>query len=119
MTERRRCGQCEKKLPVEWSKQRPYCERCSKQRDAFGPYVNQLDKYGLTVTQYNNILDNQHGCCAICGTHNADERLVIDHDHKTGYVRGLLCNSCNAGLGFFRDSQWRLNMAANYLAQAG
>ena len=50
--------------------------------------------------------------CVICGS---DEKLVVDHDHQTGKVRGMLCNHCNRGLGHFRDDPLLLEFAAQYL----
>lgn len=50
--------------------------------------------------------------CVICG---ANEKLVIDHDHNTGKIRGLLCGHCNRGLGHFRDDPTLLEFAAQYL----
>ena len=50
--------------------------------------------------------------CVICGS---DESLVVDHDHKTGKIRGMLCNHCNRGLGHFRDDPELLVFAAEYL----
>jgi hypothetical protein len=60
----------------------------------------------------------QHGQCKICNTFKMNRgrgRLVIDHCHSTGDVRGLLCHSCNVGLGFFRDNPKFLESAATYL----
>jgi hypothetical protein len=50
--------------------------------------------------------------CVICGS---QEKLVVDHDHKTGEIRGLLCNHCNRGLGHFKDDPMLLEFAAQYL----
>lgn len=79
-------------------------------------------KFGITEKQFDDMLALQAGCCAICGCepdeangHRHKHRLCIDHDHKTGIVRGLLCTTCNGGLGYFRDDPERLLMAYEYL----
>jgi len=79
--------------------------------------------YGITAKDYDELLHNQNGVCAICEQPETltDRRtgkiafLAVDHDHKTGKVRGLLCSRCNCGLGHFRDSVPLINKAATYL----
>ncbi len=82
-------------------------------------YEIQLrQKYGMTYEQYEKMLWDQKGKCAICGTPASREpfgRLCVDHDHATGVVRALLCRGCNAGLGQFEDNIGRLEGAVQYL----
>jgi hypothetical protein len=76
-------------------------------------------QYGMTEADYLALLEQQAGACLICGRspqEAGDPRLVVDHDHATGRVRGLLCTDCNLGLGRFADSIERLASAARYLA---
>jgi hypothetical protein len=79
-------------------------------------------KYGITLAEYEAMVSKQHGLCAICHqeevTKTADGRvasLCVDHCHKTGTVRGLLCRSCNAGLGKLKDDKQLLLNAIRYL----
>lgn len=78
-------------------------------------------KYGLTLDEINNLLVLQDYSCAICddpidfGSPNKNEKPHIDHDHVSGKVRGLLCLTCNTGLGMFRDSRDLLGAADKYL----
>lgn len=58
----------------------------------------------------------QEGKCAICGVDPGYGQLVLDHDHETNLIRGLLCRPCNSGLGFFKDDPERLRKAAYYIA---
>jgi hypothetical protein len=71
--------------------------------------------FGITLDDYDQILLEQNGGCAICGTPPKTKRLSIDHDHTTGRIRGLLCNDCNAGLGFFQESVGRFRRALAYM----
>lgn len=60
--------------------------------------------YGVTLEQYDQMCEQQGGVCAICGSVDPNgRRLAVDHDHKTGKVRGLLCSRCNLGAGFIED----------------
>ena len=73
-------------------------------------------KYGLSADAYWTLWREQNGLCAICGE-EPERDLVVDHCHMHGHVRGLLCGSCNSGLGFFRDSASALCAADRYLAK--
>jgi hypothetical protein len=72
-----------------------------------------LHKYGITREEQDRIILMQLGCCAICS--RPEKFLVIDHCHKTGHVRGLLCHPCNRGIGQLNDDADRLFAAAEYL----
>jgi hypothetical protein len=63
------------------------------------------------------MLARQRGVCKICKLKYA-KRLCIDHDHQSGEVRGLLCSSCNSGLGFYKDDSRLLREAAGYMDEA-
>lgn len=76
----------------------------------------RVEKYGLSFEEFSVLLDQQEGRCAICNT-EFDGEPMVDHDHITRRVRGLLCKHCNTGLGMFRDSQLRLRSAAAYLGR--
>jgi hypothetical protein len=52
-------------------------------------------RQGLTIAQYDELLEAQGGVCAICGRPPKNRRLAVDHNHKTGKIRGLLCWVCN------------------------
>lgn len=73
--------------------------------------------YGISLNQYNLLLESQNGNCAICGKHWTEKRRrhAVDHDHATGEVRGLLCSECNGGLGMFADKTELLQNAISYL----
>ena len=73
--------------------------------------------YGIGLEEYNTLLTEQQGVCAICGSHPTKERrLAVDHCHTTGEVRGLLCFRCNATLGKFNDDITLFQKAIEYLA---
>jgi len=71
----------------------------------------------ITEEEYTQLLEAQDNSCAICGfkPQKHEKQLCVDHDHSTGKVRGLLCSSCNLGIGNFYDNSTRLRKAANYL----
>ncbi len=77
--------------------------------------------YGLSEEDYDRMLAEQEGCCAICERHAEvlGQPLGVDHDHGTKAVRGLLCDDCNLGLGKFRDRIDLLDAASVYLRRHG
>ena len=72
--------------------------------------------FNLTPEEYASMLEEQGGICRICGNPPTDKKaLCVDHNHDTGAVRGLLCSTCNTGLGQFQDSPDMLQKAREYL----
>jgi hypothetical protein len=75
-------------------------------------------RYGITIDEYEERIAQQGGGCAICGSEtagNGNRNLHVDHCHKTGEVRGVLCHSCNVILGLAKDQPEILQRAALYL----
>jgi len=76
-------------------------------------------KYKITVEEFDLLLAKQNGRCAICGSDKPgrprDKYFGVDHDHRTGAVRALLCFFCNTSLGGFKDSVKILQKAIDYL----
>lgn len=71
--------------------------------------------YNLTPEQWEGMYLAQSGRCLICDEEIPRGSFHVDHDHASGAVRGLLCSSCNSGLGMFKDDIYRLQRAINYL----
>ena len=105
---RYRCKNCH----LDQSKQRWQRTGGRNQRLA-----NLKNKFGLTEDQYDELLATQGGGCAICGRTPAEmgKTLPVDHCHANGHVRGILCSSCNTGIGMFGDDVERLRSAIKYL----
>jgi DNA repair exonuclease SbcCD ATPase subunit len=88
------------------------------QQDGRARWWDIKKKYDITKEQYEMMLTKQNHQCYICGVKHTDKhrkRLFIDHNHENGKIRGLLCQSCNTGLGHFRDNPILLEQAINYL----
>lgn len=76
-------------------------------------------RYGVTADRYDQMMQEQGGVCAICEMPNTNgRRLAIDHDHKTGVIRGLLCGTCNTSIGHAKDDPDRLRAMADYLERS-
>ena len=123
--ERANCKECDVARHKEWArKNREHLREYGKTRyrekiDKWAQHI--LRKYNLTPTDYDALLQRQGSACAICGEgnpHNKQGRFNIDHCHKTGRVRGLLCWRCNVAIGKMMDDPHRLRMAATYLEQS-
>lgn len=97
------------------------CKRCKfrkrKERDTLEPSrMRRMDlkaKYCMSLADYVAMRERQEGRCAICGTE--EERLVVEHNHRTGKVRALLCHLCNAMIGCAREEPAILLAALAYL----
>jgi len=74
-------------------------------------------RFRMSLVEYQALLKRQKGRCAICKRRYAHQRLGVDHNHRTKKVRGLLCDCCNRGLGYFKDSPAFLRTAAKYLGR--
>ena len=100
------CAYCGKKLPDH---RRRFCS------DACNYKARRNETYGLTPDELQALLA-QHSVCAICHSDQWGKKgPVVDHDHETGRVRGILCGNCNMGLGRFKDDPLRLARAIAYL----
>jgi copper chaperone CopZ len=90
----------------------------------FKRYIKRV--YNISFNEYEEMLKKQNGVCAICHKNNSKndyrtnecQRMHIDHCHKTGNVRGLLCNKCNQGIGFFEDNIILLASSIIYLQKS-
>jgi len=96
-----------------------HCKDCNKKyREQKKEKVKDYQlkrKFGLSLDEYQKMLEEQKGVCKICGQVENNKQLAVDHCHTTGQIRGLLCGSCNRGIGYFRDSQDLLLKAVQYL----
>lgn len=75
--------------------------------------------YGITIDEYDTILAAQGGVCAICRGGTSKRHFAVDHNHKSGHVRGLLCARCNSALARFMDKRVNVGRAYRYLGADG
>jgi hypothetical protein len=119
-----------KKLRKEWriknkkSEQERYrryrSNRANIQKIKINARRNKIRTYGLSVKEHSDMLAAQNGVCAVCGDINHNGwNLAIDHDHKTGKVRGLLCNKCNTAIGGCRDNIYIIFKFLDYMMERG
>ncbi len=133
--EEKRCNCCKKiKKMLEFSKKcdtldgyTTYCKKCKnkwnsnwrKRNPDIVKSMNLKHYNNIDLNSYNEMFVKQKGKCAICNKHQSEFKrsLAVDHDHKTGKIRKLLCVKCNAGLGQFNDNVSLLNSAISYLKE--
>jgi hypothetical protein len=130
------CYKC-KELEVPEGKKYKLCKPCNafaskvwrqKNPEKYREYENKRDKittsdnwrlrrYGISKEEFSSLLTKQNNVCAICKTDTPGRgrNFHVDHNHKTGKIRGLLCDKCNRGLGYFNDSLDVLKSALGYL----
>jgi len=93
-------------------------EYCPEKREE-----SRIKSYGLSLQEYDDMMEAQGGGCAICGSSDPKTprggRFCVDHNHETNEVRGLLCSSCNRALGLFGDDPNVLSKAVVYLYEKG
>jgi len=106
------CKDCHRDITAEYRAANPEKHRLTRMKG----HVRRT--YGLSWPEYLAFYEEQEGHCAICDDFHellAQNGLVVDHDHATGIVRGLLCTRCNVALGAFGDSIEGLMLAIEYL----
>ena len=126
------CKTCKMELPMEdfypvtseKLYRRKECKKCNNanQRKRYKPELrkNQHLKtlYGITLDEYNSILESQDKKCSICNTstpNGKNNSFHLDHDHATNKIRGILCHSCNLMIGQAKDDVTILKSAIDYL----
>ena len=98
------CKECRNARLADWYKE---TERSQRSRA-----YHLKNTYNMTLEEYDILLQEQSGGCAICGKTG---QLHVDHSHITGKVRGLLCPTCNRGIGQLQEDSSLLRLAAAYL----
>jgi hypothetical protein len=118
----RRCQACGKDISPMRSDAKWCDDACSRagrpQRKEIALRCRLKTQYGMTLEDYNAMVERQGGGCAICGTteiRGYGKRQAIDHCHDSNRVRGILCGNCNRGLGAFNHDPDLLVSAASYL----
>lgn len=111
------CKECQNRRSKKWQTEHPEKTQQSQRKNALR---RRLKTLCMTQEDFDRLMIEQGGKCAICGTSDPKgrgNRLVPDHDHKTGAHRGLLCSNCNVALGMFFDDLSTLGAAIQYLGK--
>ena len=112
------CKTCDNERRKAWKEANPEANQRSSRNNQL------LKRYGMTLSEYEELLNGQNGKCGICYTsenytghtgYRKDWSWSVDHCHKTGKIRGLLCNNCNRALGLFKDNKEVMLKALSWL----
>jgi len=103
-------------MPWSKAKRATYMRRWDRNQPMDQREKDLKRRFGLSLGEYDDLIQKQQGGCAICGGKDqTGRRLSVDHDHSTDQVRGLLCGNCNRALGAFQDNPVLIERAARYL----
>lgn len=111
------CSTCKSDLPVSYFK-RQLINSDGLMGECMECYRNRIlvRKFGITSAIYDTMLKEQNGVCAICEKPcNTGRMLAVDHCHKTGKVRGLLCSKCNRALGLLEENKNIISSMIGYI----
>lgn len=122
------CCKCKVEKPIsQFKKSKRFaigygyvCKECHRKQSKLSSIERN---FGISITKFKSMEKAQGGTCAICGKKESRRRrgtvvrLAIDHNHKTGEIRGLLCTRCNTAIGLFDDCPKLLKKAIAYLEQ--
>jgi len=133
--ETRTCPTCGEEKPTEnFYRDKRQCKSCLRdsqrryraERPDYHHGRNLKQRYGISVDEYETLIANQNSTCPICEVEIPDtigykekRAAVVDHNHETGEVRGILCSSCNLVLGYARENTHTLYKAIVYLSERG
>ncbi len=96
--------------------QRKYREINSKRVKELSRKTHIMRKFGITIEEYDAMSSAQNGVCAICENYCATGyKLAVDHNHKTGKIRALLCKNCNTAIGLLKENTDTMTKAIKYL----
>lgn len=113
-----RCKNCHYKQHKEWVEDNEDKVRVYRAKDPW-TLDKRCRRHGITSEEFWVMYEEQDGTCPVCDKGIEAEDSAIDHNHKTGEVRGILCKSCNRALGLLGDNPNTLIRGSKYLQKKG
>ena len=117
-----RCTKCNRtKTGRHYSYRKTICNLCYKKSPAYRKTRDRYLRatYGISIELYEAMLTYSGGKCWICGGKSGGKNLAVDHNHRNGRVRGLLCKRCNTTIARWKDDAETMQRAANYIRGDG